>query len=40
MRAAVHWLIKHSGGGVLKPSDSTTIGGTYDSFGGTGSQAS
>ena len=28
MRIAVHWLMEHSGGGVLKPSDSTTIGGT------------
>ena len=28
MRAAVHWLTEHSGDGVLKPSDSTTIGGT------------
>ena len=27
MRAAVRWLSEHSGGGVLKPTDSTTIGG-------------
>jgi len=28
VHAAVHWLTEYSGGGVLKPSDSTTIGGT------------
>jgi len=42
VRAAVCWLTEHSGGGVLKPSDSTTMHwwDLYDSFGGTGSQAS
>ena len=28
VHAAVRWLTECSGGGVLKPSDSTTIGGT------------
>ena len=28
VRAAVHWLVEFSSGGVLKPSDSATIGGT------------
>ena len=28
VRAAVHWLMEHSGGGVLKPTDSTIICGT------------
>ena len=28
VRAAVHWLTELSGGGVLKPSDTATIGGT------------
>ena len=28
VRAAIRWLTGHSGGGVLKPSDSATIGGT------------
>ena len=28
MHAAIHWLMKCSDGGVLKPSNSTTIGGT------------
>ena len=28
VRAVVRWLMERSGGGVLKPSDSTTIGGT------------
>jgi len=28
VRAAVRWLIERLGGGVLKPTDSTTIGGT------------
>jgi len=26
--ATVRWLTEHSGGGVLKPSNSTAIGGT------------
>ena len=28
VHAVVYWLTEHSGSGVLKPSDSTTIGGT------------